>query len=319
MVVRVFLSLVWVRKTMASCISLLSLFFMMVLFVLEERVCIPSCEVFSMNPEDLRVMMVSDLLLRGSEAGFMDVYFRDFYMAKFFRKSFEKLKPDMLVVLGDVSAKGSELPNNKWLSVLQQLQRVLGPLFELPLHIVVGERDIGDCSNLDSDHVSQVCSSLPGLNSCGCGAFSVSNISFLSLNSIPMLCNKNNLRFGVEKFIEKESLELRVGEKSINEEASESKEWRKRLHEREIAVKYGSGPVLLLHFPLHRRTGSTCKCIETPERNYWDKFPHDNPSASENFEIFGSGAHKVLCTIPPNASEYILQALGPRYAILLLW
>lgn len=35
--------------------------------------------------EDLKVMMVANLLLYGSEAGFFNQYFRDYYMSKFFK------------------------------------------------------------------------------------------------------------------------------------------------------------------------------------------------------------------------------------------
>lgn len=44
---------------------------------------------FVEDPEDLKVMMVANLLLLGSEAGFVELYFRDYYMTKFFRVIFQ--------------------------------------------------------------------------------------------------------------------------------------------------------------------------------------------------------------------------------------
>lgn len=37
------------------------------------------------DPDKLRVMLVAELLLLGSESGYVNHFFRDYYMAKFFR------------------------------------------------------------------------------------------------------------------------------------------------------------------------------------------------------------------------------------------
>lgn len=39
------------------------------------------------SEDDLKVMLVANLLLFGSEAGFVNLYFRDYYMSKFFKVS----------------------------------------------------------------------------------------------------------------------------------------------------------------------------------------------------------------------------------------
>lgn len=65
------------------------------------------------------------------------------------QKSFESLSPDMLFVLGDVSARGSYLPRSKWSSVVQQFQRTLGPFNSHPFHVLLGDRDVGECSKLN--------------------------------------------------------------------------------------------------------------------------------------------------------------------------
>ena len=56
----------------------------------------------------------------------------------------------MLLILGDLSAKGSELTRSWWSSVLQQFHRLLGPFLGLPFHVILGDRDIGDCSELNA-------------------------------------------------------------------------------------------------------------------------------------------------------------------------
>lgn len=157
----------------------------------------------------------------------------------------------MLLVLGDVSAKGFKLTRSKWVSVLHQFHGILGPFIELPFHVVLGDRDVGECSGLDADSVYWLARSFPGLDSSGCGAFEISNVSFVSLNAVALLCGNNNLRFSVEKVVESERLAMDGSGKFP--EISDSIGWR------ENAMPSGSGPVLLLHFPLHPTVNDNCK------------------------------------------------------------
>lgn len=44
-------------------------------------------------------MMVANLLLHGSEAGFVNLYFRDYYMSKFFKVNFSFCNPCLLIAV----------------------------------------------------------------------------------------------------------------------------------------------------------------------------------------------------------------------------
>lgn len=168
----------------------------------------------------------------------------------------------MLLILGDVSARGSKLTRSKWSSVLQQFHRLLGPFLGLPFHVVLGDRDVGDCSDLNVVSVNWIAGNLPALDSAGCGAFEISNISFISLNAVALLCGHNSLRFSVEKVIERESIDLRIDGEQETEVLDGSSGFRLAsgdLGWRENAMSSGSGPVLLLHFPL--------QCSENS--NFW--------------------------------------------------
>ncbi|KAL5559038.1 hypothetical protein UlMin_035249 [Ulmus minor] len=280
---------------------LFSLTIVSALIIHEEWVSAPSCTIIpgsnldefaEEHPEDLKVMMVANLLLMGSDAGYLNSLFRDHYMSKFFRKSFQSLDPDMLVVLGDVSAKGSELTKTKWVSVLQQFHRLIGPFLDLPLHVVLGDRDLGRCGELSSKSVSWIAGRFPGLDSAGCGALEISNVSFLSLNAVALLCGNNVLRFSVEKFIERESIDIRTEVEVIDEE----RKIRERVGGfgwRENPISAGSGPVLLLHFPLRKMTNA-------------------DSSSNKDRGFAGSGPYDLLHRLPRNATEYIFQALKPR-------
>ncbi|KAG2709287.1 hypothetical protein I3760_05G231800 [Carya illinoinensis] len=304
----------------------LPLITILALIVYEERVSIPSCKIvlgaadlsqpateFVEDPEDLKVMMVANLLLLGSEAGFVELYFRDYYMTKFFRKSFEILNPDMLLVLGDISAKGSELTRAKWVSVLHQFHGLLGPFLGLPYHVILGDRDIGQCSSLNVKSVNWVASNFPGLDWAGCGAFEISNISFVSLNSVSLLCGINNLRFGVERVVERESVELQMEAEDATEPVNEYSEIREINHNfgwKANTISSGSGPVLLLHFPLHRTADGSCSAVDSFGKSL--KLSRESSNAPDGRGLVGIGPYKLLHTLPPNVTEYIFQALKPR-------
>ena len=80
----------------------------------------------------------------------------------------------MIVVLGDISAKGSELTERKWISVIEQFEGISGHHSSLPLLISLGDKDVGTCANLEREIVHCRAKHLPGLlDSCGCRAFEI--------------------------------------------------------------------------------------------------------------------------------------------------
>lgn len=174
------------------------------------------------------------------------------------QNSIQRLKPDMIVVLGDISARGSESTEAKWISVIQQFEGILGPYSTLPLHIVLGDKDVGTCANLEGKFVRRWAKHLPGLDSSGCGSFDISNVSFVSLNAVALLCSNNTLRFSIEKVMERENYHIqreRVYKAECNSFGCEKGENFADISWRQNNMESGSGPVVLLHFPLHKFDG----------------------------------------------------------------
>ncbi|XP_075640567.1 uncharacterized protein LOC142612350 [Castanea sativa] len=303
--------------------AVMGLILIFALVIFEEWVSIPSCKLVPTSstdleldldhPDDLKVMLVANLLLLGSESSFFNSNFRDYYLSKFFRKSFESLKPDMLLVLGDVSAKGSELTRSKWVSVLHQFHGLLGPFIGLPYHVILGDRDIGECSKLNVKLVNWMASNFPGLNSAGCGAFEISNISFVSLNAVALLCGNNNLRFGVEKVVERESVDLQIvteGAAEVMNKASKLRETDHNFGWKENSISSGSGPVLLLHFPLYQTVDSNCSGFNAFKRTL--KHSRESSNMLGSRRLVETAPYKLSQSLPRNATEYIFQALKPR-------
>lgn len=185
----------------------------------------------------------------------------------------------MLIVLGDLSAQGATLSQSKWSTVVQQFHSLLGPFLDLPYHVIPGDRDIGECNDLNEIFVNKITRSFPGLDSAGCGAFDIGNVNFVSLNSVALLCGNNDLRFSVEKALERERIELQMVNEHVTSVMKESSGITIPKHDlnwRENEMSSGSGPVLLLHFPLHQTVdfvhdgtvGNMQDRAETVEKRY---------------------------------------------------
>ncbi|XP_073010002.1 uncharacterized protein [Typha latifolia] len=304
--------------------SALPLLLVAALIAMEELSSTPWCEISgesldggfggdASHLDDLKVMMVADLLLMGSDATYVDLFFRDPFISKYFSKSFRTLKPDLLIVLGDISSKGSELTESKWLTVLQQFQKMLGSSAGIPLHIVLGDRDVGECSKLNKKFIKKIARHLPGLDSAGCSTFDVGNVSFVSLNAVAMLCGNNNLRLSVEKVLERENvyLQRQVTVKTEEEISySEKRDTVGNFKWKDNEMASGSGPVVLLHFPLHRSIRSNSEGAKVSEQD--PSLDSLGGPRSEYSGVIGMASYDIEQTLPANATEYIFQALKPR-------
>ncbi|KAJ4761538.1 Metallophosphoesterase 1 [Rhynchospora pubera] len=295
---------------MARWVCLLAiLIFLLSAFPLHHRITRPSCKLScgsgsgsaASSSHHLRVMMVADLHLRGSDSTFLDSWFRHPYTSSFFTSSFRSLDPHMLVVLGDISAMGSALSDAQWSSVLHQFYNILGPHFSLPLHILPGDRDMGKCSQLRTNILTLTADHMPALDSAGCSTFQIANVSFVSLNSMALLCENDDLRFGVEKVVERVSVEFqrRAGvqmDRGIDfvEEVEMSADFQWR----ETGMTSGTGPVVLLHFPLYRPNRITHRAYKN--------------SLCSDIDV---GMYELTHTLPANSTEYICRALKPRIVI----
>lgn len=221
----------------------------------------------------------------------------------------------MLLVLGDVSAKGSELTRTNWVSVLHQFHGLLGPFLGLPYHVILGDRDIGQCSGLNVNSVNWVASNFPGLDSAGCGAFEISNTSFVSLNSVALLCGNNNLRFGVEKVVERESVDLQMEADGTTESMKDSGEFWETDHNflwKESTISSGSGPVLLLHFPLHRTADGNCSGVNPSKRSLKLSRESSNPLDGRWVSFFHSHCIFIL------HGEFGGNKFNWRYGLMLM-
>ncbi|KAJ0796366.1 putative calcineurin-like phosphoesterase domain, ApaH type, metallo-dependent phosphatase [Helianthus annuus] len=294
---------------------LLSLFIFLYMFY-ENWLPTPSCTLLPGQQihhpnvgDDLKVMMVADLMLSGRDSGsrYWDLHFKDFYFSRFFKKSFDLLKPDMLIVLGDLSSQGSELSKRKWSYVVQEFHSLLGPFLDLPYHVVPGDRDIGECSRLNELSANKISRSFPGLDPSGCGAFDIGNVNFVSLNSVALLCGNNDLRFSVERALERERIELQTENEQVTDVMKESSGIKIPKYEFnwiENTMLSGSGPVLLLHFPLHQTTN------DVQVEGYGSM--QDRAELLKKRQPVGDGPYKLSQTLPLNATEYIFHALRPR-------
>ena len=249
----------------------------------------------------------------------------------------------MIVVLGDISAKGSELTERKWISVIEQFEGISGHHSSLPLLISLGDKDVGTCANLERKIVHRRAKHLPGLDSCGYGAFEVSNVSFVSLNAVALLCGNHDLWCGAEKFMERESHHFQTkNQGECYPLGCEKREGSTDISWRQNSMESGSGPVILLLFPLHRFDAEITGVPTSSEAIVSDHSLFRQFSQVQNKVTIDSMCIMIRCLVhssyeitsmtvnlcdyhirrlydhlhilPANSTQYILQALKPRLA-----
>lgn len=167
------------------------------------------------------------------------------------QKIYWKLKPDALVVLGDVSDAGRKSNDAQWDAVVSRFWSVIGPFVKGPLQVVVGNHDVGD----HHDHGMQArlprfAASFPGLDPTCCSRYNWKLIDFISLNAMAMQGDHCSLCSDVEKVVEKHSVLVQQ-------------------HGQNRSHNNRSGPVLLLHLPLYREDDSACNSLDVPRCAPW--------------------------------------------------
>ncbi|KAL6861258.1 hypothetical protein ACP4OV_016958 [Aristida adscensionis] len=181
----------------------------------------------------------------------------------------------------------------------------------LLLAMLLGDKDIGTCATLDRKFVHHRAKHLPALDSSGCGAFEISNVSFVSLNAVALLCGTNALRFDVEKVMERESHHFQT--ERVNE--AECFLWDVKKERLLLTLIGGKTAWNLDQVP------SFCSifhCISLMEK-LW-VFPHFHRELRQMIHRFCQARNKANArrlydqslTLPANSTQYILQALKPR-------
>ncbi|KAK1391310.1 hypothetical protein POM88_010366 [Heracleum sosnowskyi] len=180
-----------------ALIKLLPFILIIILIIYEDRISNPSCKLVpgsnppenvagenghSSGEDDLKVMIVSNLLLLGSEAGLSYAYSKNINLS---RRGLNEIK---LIEKMDIELESAT--------------------------------------------------------------------SAISLNSVPLLCGDNSIRFSVEKTVETESTELQKETEETELKQVPKDVTLKDFSWRENALSSGSGPVLLLHMPLHLRANN---------------------------------------------------------------
>ncbi|XP_076904529.1 uncharacterized protein LOC143560005 [Bidens hawaiensis] len=140
-----------------------------------------------------------------------------------------------------------------------------------------------------------------------CGSFDIGNVNFVSLNSVALLCGNNDLQFSVERTLETERLELQTENEKVMDVMNDSSGIRIPKYEsdwRENTMLSGSGPVLLLHFPLHQTTN------DVHDESFGST--HDKAELLKKRQPVEDGPYELSQALPSNATEYIFHALKPR-------
>ncbi|CAK9195422.1 unnamed protein product [Sphagnum troendelagicum] len=254
----------------------------------------------SSSSSSLKVAVVADLHLAGPGTHWFDRFRRESFLQSTFRKIYWKLKPDALVVLGDVSDAGRKSNDAQWDAVVSRFWSVIGPFAKGPLQVVVGNHDVGDHHDQGMQaRLPRFAASFPGLDPTCCSRYNWKLIDFISLNAMAMQGDRCSLCSDVEKVVEKHSVLVQQ-------------------HGQNRSHNNRSGPVLLLHLPLYREDDSACNSLDVPRCAPWHELEGSclgvmasPPPVATPEEPYKVGQD----VLPPDVSKYVLEALKPRLVL----
>lgn len=221
---------------------------------------------------------------------------RDAFMKASFKRAFQTLQPHALLVLGDVSDWGRKSSKEEWQSVVRRFKDIAMPLLSLPHHVLPGNHDIGDYYQITPTLLQHFVDTFPSLDNTGSRAFTIRNISFVSLNAMALACDEcpsyNSMKMTVEQ--------LKAALQTDTDDAFDR-------------------PVLLTHLPVHREDESVCDLVDVPKCAPWHEVEGGCESLFQSSKV--SRYHKLtpfrnrIDMLSLNTSSYLLSALKPRLVL----
>lgn len=262
----------------------------------------------------LAAMVVADLHLAGPMAAWADRVRRDSFMKSSLKSAYRMLKPHALLVLGDISDWGRKSTKQQWESVVQRFHDMLQPFLGLPIHVTVGNHDVGDFYQLTPTLLRQFVNSFPGLDDTGSDVFAIRNISFVSLNAMALACDDCPLHSSMQRVVGNAKATLEKGFSSTVSSKSAG-QMDSTSFDRNALQK----PVLLLHLPLHRVDESVCHSIDIPRCSPWHEVEGGclqlGVSAKSSQVRALTPYRSMMDMLSVNTSRYLLSALNPRLVL----
>lgn len=174
--------LVLVAMATLSRLTLLLLCFTAVLLLWHHVLMQPSCGA-APPATSLKVMVVADLHLAGPRTAWVDRVRRESFMRSVFRNAYNRLHPDALIVLGDVSDAGRKSTDAQWDEVVARFWDLARPFKSVLKKIVVGNHDVGD--HHDPGFSSRVPRFERAFGRCD-SSFTVNGVGFVTLNAMAL-------------------------------------------------------------------------------------------------------------------------------------
>lgn len=114
-------------------------------------------------------------------------------------------------MLGDVSDAGRRSNNAQWNEVVSRFQSLVRPFAANPIHVVVGNHDVGDHHDPGfSSRLPRFASSFSGLDATCGSRFAWKGVDFVSLNAMAMHGDGCSVCSSVERSIENTMVSLKV-------------------------------------------------------------------------------------------------------------
>lgn len=238
------------------------------------------------NDNLLNLMLISDTHLLGSRNGhWFDKLRREWQMHRSFQTARHLLKPDYIVIMGDLTDEGKWCSDLEWKYYENRVHELFYTDSNTKLLIVVGNHDIGFHYDINSHKLERFNRSF------NTKYLNLHQSTGKNLNINFVLINSMSLENDGCTFCQKTQSELKRMNKTLTCLKNENNcTWTKHLN-----GKYSS-PIVFTHYPLYRDSDSICPNDIDTEMAIINK----NPKFKPNFDCLSlDSTNKLIDLLQP--------------------
>lgn len=226
---------------------------------------------------NLNLMLIADTHLLGSRNGhWFDKLRREWQQHRAFQTARSLLKPDYIVIMGDLTDEGKWCPDREWTYYEQRVQELFYTDEHTKLLVVVGNHDVGFHYDMIERKIERFNRTFQNQYIQLVHPDKRKDVNFVVLNSMALENDRCKFCTAAQRQLKELNQTL-----TCLKEANGDCGFKERVY---------SKPIIFTHFPLYRKSDAVCP-------HDIDSDPETNVKFKENFDCLSKSSTKQVIKI----------------------